>query len=96
MEKVYLTTKIWVMWCYNYDNPETFIGYICEQTGRSYLKPHLLAKWNHYYETFGCRSVMNDFYTELDSELQQALVDYAVRIYAPRGMKSVYEKLGNL
>ena len=96
MEKVYLTTKIWVMWCYNFDSPETFISYICEQTGKSYLKSHLLAKWNHYYEMFGCRSVMNDFYTELDSDLQQALIDYAVLIYAPRGMKSVYEKLGNL
>lgn len=96
MNKVYLTTKIWVMWCYNFDCPETFISYICEQTSKSYLKPHLMAKWNHLYETFGFRSVMNDFYTELDADLQAALVDYAVLIYAPRGMKSVYEKLGEL
>jgi hypothetical protein len=55
-----------------------------------------MAKWHHLYETFGHRSVMNDFYTELDADLQQALVDYAVLIYAPRGMKSAYEKLGEL
>lgn len=96
MEKIYLTTKIWVMWCYNFDSPETFISYICEQTCKSYLKEHLMAKWRHLYETFGFRSVMNDFYTELDADLQQALIDYAVLIYAPRGMKSVYEKLGSL
>ena len=96
MDKVYLTTKIWIMWCYNFDCPETFISYICEQTSKSYLKGHLMAKWHHLYETFGHRSVMNDFYTELDADLQQALVDYAVLIYAPRGMKSTYEKLGEL
>lgn len=95
MEKIYLTTKIWVMWCYNFDSPETFISYICEQTCKSYLKEHLMAKWKHLNEAFG-RSVMNDFYTELDADLQQALIDYAVLIYAPRGMKSVYEKLGSL
>jgi hypothetical protein len=96
MKKEFLAVYLFVMFGYNFPRPEDFIGYICEQTGKSYLKPHLLAKWNHYYETFGCRSVMNDFYTELDADLQQALIDYAVLIYAPRGMKSVYEKLGNL
>lgn len=96
MEKIYLTTKIWVMWCYCFDNPKTFISYICEQTSKTYLKGHLMEKWIHLYETFGPRSVMNDFYTELDADLQQALVDYAILIYAPRGMKSTYEKLGNL
>jgi hypothetical protein len=39
---------------------------------------------------------MNDFYTELDEDLQKALVDYAVLIYAPRGLKKTYEQLGNL
>lgn len=96
MEKAYLITKIWIMWCYNYDSPKTFIDYICEQTCKSYLKGHLMAKWNHLYEIFGNRSVMNDFYTELDEDLQKALIDYAVLIYAPRGMKETYEQLGNL
>lgn len=62
---------------------------------KSYLKDHLLSKWRHLYETFGYRSVMNDFYMELDSDLQQALVDYAILIYAPRNMKSAYEKYCN-
>lgn len=96
MNKVYLTTKIWVFWCYNFDCPETFISYICEKCGKMYIKDYLMAKWSHLYETFGFRSVMNDFFTELDADLQQALIDYAVLIYAPRGMKSVYNKLGEL
>lgn len=96
MNKIYLTTKIWVMWSYNFDCPETFISWICETTNKSYLKSHLMAKWNHLYETFGYRSVMNDFYTELDADLQQALVDYAINVYAPRGMKSIYKLLGDL
>lgn len=95
MTKIQLATKIWVMWCYNFDRPETFISYICEQTCKSYLKDHLMAKWSHLNETFGCRSVMNDFYMELDSELQNALVDYAINVYAPRGMKSTYEEYCN-
>ena len=92
MTKIQLATKIWVMWCYNFDHPETFIGYICEKTGQEYLKDHLLSKWNHLYETFGYRSVMNDFYTDIDKDLQNALVDYAFNVYAPRGMKSTYEE----
>jgi len=95
MTKIQLATKIWVMWCYNFDTPETFIGYICEKTGQQHLKDHLISKWNHLYETFGCRSVMNDFYTELDTDLQNALVDYVINVYAPIGMKSVYKKFLN-
>ena len=38
MTKIQLATKIWVMWCYNYDHPETFIGYICEKTGKNISK----------------------------------------------------------
>ena len=83
------------MWCYNFDSPETFINYICEKTGKERLKGHLLSKWYHLYETFGNRSVMNDFYTELDEGFKNALVDYAFNVYAPRGMKSTYEKFLN-
>ena len=95
MTKIQLATKIWVMWCYNFDCPETFIGYICEKTGKENLKNHLLSKWSHLYETFGYRSVMNEFYTELNTDLQNALVDYSLNVYAPIGMKSTYEKYCN-
>ena len=95
MTKIQLATKIWVMWCYNFDCPKTFIGYICEKTGRQYLKDHLLSQWNHLYATFGSRSAMNDFYSSIDTDLQNALVDYVINVYAPIGMKSVYEKFLN-
>ena len=96
MEKVYLTTKIWIMWCYNFHNPKTFIEYICEKCDKMYLKDYLMSKWTHLYETFGYRSVMNDFYTELDLDLQEALVDYALNVYAPVGMKTKYEEYKSL
>ena len=83
------------MWCYNFDRPETFIGYICEKTGQQYLKDHLLSRWKKQYEKFGYNSVMNEFYTFIDTDLQNALVDYVFNVYAPRGMKSTYEKFLN-
>ena len=95
MKKIQLATKIWVMWCFNYDCPETFIRHICEVTEKNYLKDHLLAKWSYFYETFGCQSAMNNFYVELDEDLKNALVDYAINVYGPRGMKTTYEKYCN-
>lgn len=95
MKKIQLATKIWVMWCYNFDRPEIFIGYICEKTGKEYLKDHLLSRWKKIYVKFDCNSVMNEFYTFIDTDLQNALVDYAFNVYAPRAMKSVYEKYCN-
>lgn len=92
MTKIQLATKIWVMWCYNFSCPKTFIGYICDTTGKQHLKDHLLSKWSRMYEDFGWRSVMNEFYTALDKDLQDALVDYAINIYGSIGMKSTYEK----
>ena len=92
MDKIYLATKIWVMWCYNFHNPQTFISYICEKCDKMYVKDHLIAKWTSLYEMFGCRSVMMDFYAEIDKDLQEALVDYAINVYGPVGMKTTYEE----
>lgn len=95
MTKIQLATKIWVMWCFNYDSPETFISHMCEKKGKERFKEHLRKKWDYVYETYGHRSAMNLFYTELDEGFKNALVDYAFNVYAPRGMKSVYEKFLN-
>lgn len=92
MRKNHLATTLWIMWCYNFDCPETFISYICEKCGKMYIKDYLMKKWIHLYETFGCRSVMNDFYTDIDADLQEALVDYALNVYAPRGMETTYNE----
>jgi len=94
--KEQLVVNLWVMWCYNFHNPEKFINHICEKCGKMYLKDHLMEKFTHLYETFGCRSVMNDFYTEIDLDLREALVDYAINVYAPVGMKTMYEEYKSL
>lgn len=95
MTKIQLATKIWVMWCFNYDCPETFIRHMCEKTGKERFKEHLIKKWNYVYETYGNHAAMSVFYTELDEGFKNALVDYAFNVYAPRGMKSTYEEYCN-
>ena len=94
--KEQLAVNLWIMWCYNFHCPKTFIEYICEKCDKMYLFEHLMAKWTHFYETFGCRSVMNDFYTEIDKDLREALVDYAINVYAPEGMRTMYEEYKSL
>lgn len=83
------------MWCFNYDCPNTFISYMCQKAGKESLKEHILEKWDYVYETYGYRAAMNVFYTELDEGFKNALVDYVINVYAPRGMKSTYEKYCN-
>jgi len=83
------------MWCFNYDCPNTFISYMCKKAGKERLKEHILEKWDYVYETYGYRAAMNVFYTELDEGFKNALVDYVINVYAPRGMKSTYEKYCN-
>lgn len=95
MTKIQLATKIWVMWCFNFDCPETFIRHMCEKTGKERFKEHLLGKWHYVYETYGSHAAMNVFYTELDEGFKNALVDYAINVYGPRGMKTTYQKYCN-
>ena len=90
--KIFLAIHIFVKFGYNYPNPDEFITYICEKTDRMYLKEHLREKFNHIYNTFGAHAVMNYFMCELSYDLQEALVDYAINIYGPKGMKTMYEE----
>jgi hypothetical protein len=39
---------------------------------------------------------MNDFYAEIDKDLRDALVDYAINVYAPQGMRTMYEEYKSL
>lgn len=96
MRKEYLAILFFVKFGYNYSRPEEFINYICEKTGRNYLKEHLTQKFNEYYNTYGSMGVMNRFFVEIDEELQQALVDYAINIYAPNGMFTKIEEYKSL
>ena len=96
MRKEFLAIKLFVMFGYNFNNPEEFITHICKKCDKMYLKDHLRSKWNHLYNTFGMRSVMYDFFTEIDADLQEALVDYAIEVYGPIGMNSTYEEYKSL
>ena len=95
MRKEFLAILMFVKFGYNF-NDLSFIDYICEKCGKSYLKNHLKGKWNFDYDTFGSHGVMNYFFVELDSDLQEALVDYAINVYSPDGMKTKYEEYKSL
>ena len=89
MRKEYLTVIMWVKFGYNFRDL-SFIDYICEKCNKNYLVDHLKSKWNHIYETFGSHAVINYFICELDEDLQEALVEYAINVYSPVGMKRAH------
>ena len=83
-KKAYLVTKVWVYFGYNFPNIEDVIDYICKQNNEGEMfKKHLMGKWNSIYNIFGSHAVMNRFYAELSDTYRQALVDYAIKFYAP-------------
>lgn len=96
MRKNYLVTIIWVKFCFNYPEYEMFIKYICEKCGKKYLVEHLKHKFIHLYDEFGSDAVMNRFIVDIDGDLQEALVDYAVNVWGPIGMETKFEELKNL
>lgn len=96
MRKEMLLVYIFVKFGYNYPNPEEFINYICEKTGKNYLKDHIRGKFNRIYHDYGRHAVMNRFFVELDLDLQEALVDYAINVYSPECMRTKYEEYKSL
>ena len=42
---------------------------------------HLKSKFDHYYDTYGSRAVMNTFYCELDGENKQKLMSWVLDNY---------------
>lgn len=95
MRKEFLVVLMFVKFGYNF-NDLSFIDYICEKCGKQWLKSHLRGKWNSIYDIFGSHAVMNYFFVELDADLQEALVDYAINVYSPDGMKTKFEEYKNL
>lgn len=96
MRKEFLAIRMFVMFGYNFPDVDEMLDYICKKCGKMWLRDHLKAKFMHLYEKYGSHAVMNCFMTELDLDLQEALVDYAINVYAPQGMKSVYEEWKSL
>ncbi len=96
MRKEFLAVLLFVKFGFNFSNPKEFITYICEKTHKEHLFNHLNSKFQHLYDTFGCHAVMFCFFCEIDSDLQEALVDYAILVYAPQGMSTKYEEYKSL
>lgn len=96
MRKEFLAVLLFVKFGFNFSNPKEFITYICEKTKKMYLVDHLVSKFNHLHKTFGAHAVMFCFFCELDCDLQEALVEYAINVYAPHGMTTRYEEYKNL
>ena len=82
-KKAFLVTKVWVYFGYNYSDPKEFVKYICEKCDKMYIYKHTLAKFDHIYDVYGAHAVMNRFYADLDADLRDALVEYAIKFYAP-------------
>lgn len=67
----------WVYWCYNYTDPKEWIY----QIWSGCIADHIYAKFKRLYEIFGYRSVMQDFYTELDKENRKLLLQWVLDNY---------------
>ena len=87
---------IWVKFCFNFPEPELFIDYICDSCKKMYLKDHLRRKFDYYYDEYGSDAAMNRFLVELDGDLQESLVDYAINVWGKIGMQTRYEELMKL
>lgn len=96
MRKDYLAVLLFVKFGFNFSSPKEFITHICEKTQKMYLVDHLVCKFNYLYKTFGSHAVMFCFFCEIDPELQEALVDYAINVYAPHGMATKFEEYKSL
>lgn len=80
-----LAIKAWVFFCFNFYDIDEIINYICEKAN-NHIENHLKQKFSEIYDRVGSRAAMNVFYTELGRNLRDALVDYAVKVYAPQGL----------
>lgn len=77
MEMSMTAINKWVFFAFNY--PYDFIERVWE--GQSVLINHLKGKFNHYYELYGSRAVMNTFYCELDGTNKQKLMAWVLDNY---------------
>jgi len=97
MTKQELSINIWVYFCYNYPPYEEIIEYICNKTGKRWLIEHFKEKFDGFYDAYGPRAVMETFYCSLGSQdLRSALIEYALKVYGPKGMNLSDEQLAML
>lgn len=91
MEQNFLCVNTWVYFCMNYPDYCEVINYMCDyaqERGQWYDREHLKDKFSHLYDLAGSRGVMNTFYCDLGSnDLRDGLVEYAMKVWAPQGMR---------
>lgn len=93
MKATELSVRMWVYFCYNFPQPSLFIHYIVDHADGNYDYIHLVKKWEQYYKEYGSGEVMQRFYINLSSELQDKLAEYAIHVWAPVGMSLTDEKM---
>lgn len=85
------TVKKWTLWCFNYQTPfekvicQIWGGTLSGFGGRYYCEDnhftqHLIEKWQSFESRSDARMLF--FYCDLDSGLQQQLVDWVIGNYA--------------
>ena len=92
MKQNQVCVLLWVKFCENYPDIREVIAWICKKTEKEWLKDHLYQKFCGMYETVTCHGAMTLFYCELDKDLQDALVEYALTVWSPRGMRYTFEE----
>ena len=92
MEQNQVCVLMWVKFCENYPDIREVIKWICEKTEKQWLNKHLYDKFNDLYNLATCHGAMNLFYCEIDKDLREALVEYALTVWAPIGMKYTFEE----
>ena len=92
MKKIQLATLIWVKSCLNYPDIREVIRWICERTQKEWLREHLYNKFGNYYNLYTSNGAMTTFYCELDTDLREALVEYALTEWAFYAMPATYRE----
>lgn len=66
---------LFVMFSFNY--PHDFI----QKAWEGWIVKHLESKFSSIYQKYGATAVMSKFYTELDAENQEILINYILENY---------------
>lgn len=81
-----LIVRIWISFCFNFHDYKNIVKHLCTKTNQSYLVPHLETKFVAACNQYGSQAAMNVFYSQIDKQLREALVDYSIREYAAKSM----------
>lgn len=81
-----LIVRIWNSFCFNIPDYKVIVRYLCNKTNQGYLAPHLETKFVAACNQYGSHAAMNVFYSQIDKQLREELVDFSIRVYAAKSM----------